>query len=144
MRRRSICYVAWGAVCTFVLFPAVQGCGRAGRVSVTGVVSYSDGTPVPRGVIRFEGKTRCGFAKIQPDGSYAVSGGGAGQGIVPGMYTVIIDNSAEPPVWDEARKAYVYGRPAVDERYASPATSPLSCTVASSMRFDIVVDRPRE
>lgn len=144
MRRPSIRLFGLGIVATFVLFPAVEGCSRSDRVSVTGVVRYADGTPVPRGVVRFEGKTRCGFAAIQSDGRYTISGGGAGPGIVPGVYTVVIDNSAEPPAWDEGRKTYVYGKPAVDPRYTSTESSPLSCTVASSMRFDIVVDRPRE
>lgn len=106
------------------------------------MVRFPDGTPLPRGVVRFEGTTRSGFAQIQPDGRYILLAGGGKRGLLPGSYAVVIDNTAEPPVWDESRKKYVESKPLIDDRYAWPATSGLSCDVKAATVFDIVVERP--
>lgn len=135
-RWRVVALVVLAAVC------AGGGCGRDGRVSVTGVVRFPDGSPVPRGVVRFEGKSRSGYAKIQPDGRYVLEAGGGTRGIRPGDYAVVVDSTAEPPVWDEATKTYSESKGLVDDRYAWPATSGLSCDVKGATVFDIVVEPP--
>ena len=135
--RRATCFLLLAGMCA-------AGCRPDGRVTVEGTVRYRDGAPVARGVVRFEGQTRSGHAAIRPDGRYVISGGGAGPGLLPGRYAIVVDNTAEPPVWDERRNAYVHGKPLVDPRYASPSTSGLECTVSAPLVFDIVVDRPPE
>lgn len=132
-----------GVVAAIVVSACAVGCRQDGRVSVTGRVQFADGSPLPRGVVRFEGKTRSGFAQIQPDGRYTLLAGGGVRGLLPGSYAVVVDNTAEPPVWDESRKKYVETQPLVDARYAWPATSGLSCNVTGATVFDIVVERPK-
>lgn len=132
-----------GVVAAIVVSACVGGCRQEGRVSVSGSVRFADGSPLPRGVVRFEGERRSGFAQIQPDGRYTLQAGGGVRGLLPGSYAVVIDNTAEPSVWDESRQKYVETSPLIDARYAWPATSGLSCEVTGATVFDIVVERPK-
>lgn len=132
-----------GVVSASVVWACAGGCRQDGRVAVTGRVRFADGSPLTRGTVRFEGKTRSGYAQIQRDGRYSLQAGGGVHGLLPGLYGVVIDNTAEPPVWDVSRKKYVETEPLIDARYAWPATSGLSCDVQGTTVFDIVVEPPK-
>lgn len=133
-----------GIVAAIVVSACVAGgCRQEGRMSVTGRVRFADGKPLTRGTVRFEGKTRSGFAQIQPDGRYTLMAGGGVRGLLPGSYGVVVESTAEPPVWDESRKRYLENKPLIDVKYGWPATSGLSCDVKGATVFDIVVEPPK-
>ena len=104
--------VAW-------LLPAVRVVERTPQLY--GKVMFSDGTPVPTGVIHFETPTFLARGDIRPDGTYTIDGG-----IPSGTYTVSIRGTEE-----------------VDPQYHHSTTSSLQCDIQGSGKhvFDIMVNR---
>src|SRR5215470_10970539 len=75
------------------LVVALPGCG-SGRASVTGKVTYEDGTPVEAGSVigeaTVDGKLVAVQATIKNDGSFSWGGDREGDGALPGSYKVIV------------------------------------------------------
>lgn len=71
---------------------STAGCG--GRYSVTGKVTYEDGSPVPAGTVLAEatvdGKLVALQGNIEPDGSFTLGGAKPGDGAVPGSYRAAV------------------------------------------------------
>jgi len=123
-------------------FAALPGCG-SGRVSVTGKVSYEDGTPVEAGSVIGEatvgGKLVAVQGTIRKDGSFAWGGDREGDGALPGMYKVIV----VPESLSEYQLAQGQTL-AIDGKYAKYETSGLSVEVKEGRNeFNIKVSRPK-
>jgi hypothetical protein len=64
------------------------GCGNGN--SVTGKVTFSDGTPLTSGEVMFSTSTFLAAGKIQPDGTYVIHANNMKEGIPKGNYTVTV------------------------------------------------------
>jgi len=135
-QRSSI--IPWGLAAVVAL--GLSGCGNGGTCDVRGTVKFKDGTPLTRGSIHFEGTGRAAHGTIQPDGSFVMSSYKEGDGVMPGTYQVFIDNTEDPMVWDEAKKAYRYGQPRIATKYSAAATSGLKFDVKGRENFAIEVE----
>jgi len=137
-------YVA-GLIAMFVV-----GCGeRSGLQPVNGRVIYSDGQPLPGGVI--EMRPTSGEQKASPrgpihaDGTFAIGTIRPGDGAMPGTYRVLI--VPPPPAGDPDDKAIRNTPPAIDERYTRFETSGLEVVVNPDVptnEFQITVERPAQ
>ena len=126
---------------TIVLFAALCCVGCGGQYdSVSGKVTYPDGTPVTVGQVAFENDDFLGRADLQPDGSYRMGRFTDGDGIPHGTYrvyllsTTVFENSPDGGSQIE--------RPQVAMRFTNPETSGLSVTVEGNTVFDFTVERP--
>ena len=142
MRFFSIVFVA-----CFVL--SALGCGS--QVSVSGKVTFEDGTPLTTGEVLFEKEGFMASGRIQPDGSYRIGTASDSDGIPKGTYGVTVraldasgaststpsmsvapgDASAAPPP-----------RSLIDPAFGSVETSGLTCEVQRSTTFNITVRKP--
>ena len=113
------------------------GCGENSRLK--GKVTFQDGKPVPCGTVYFTSGSYQARGEIQPDGTYTVSSLGKNDGLPKGEYQV----SLTGVVKFETRGNVPMPIPLnlCDEKYSSPETSGLACSVpAPGHRFDIVLD----
>src|SRR5262245_16876871 len=120
---------------------AAPGCG-SGRARVHGRVTYEDGSPLTEGnVIGQMGEGTASVTvqgTVKSDGSFSWGTQREGDGAKPGKYRVAVI----PRGLGDAEKAE--GKlPAVDGKYANPATSGIEFEVkAGRNRLDIKVTRP--
>jgi hypothetical protein len=124
------------------LLVSVTGCG-SGRVSVSGKVTYDDGTPVESGSVIGEatvnGKVVAVQGTIKTDGTFSWGGDREGDGAVPGNYKVIV----VPVSLSEYQQSQGM-TPAVDGKYTRYETSGLSYDVKpGGNEFNITVSRPK-
>ena len=147
--RRYLSLVFIGAV----LGMSASGCSK--NFSLTGKVTYEDGTPITAGMLNFESDSSLSRAKIQPDGTYVVGTLKEADGIPKGSYKIYItgaevaietDSSRIPQRFDAmgnpvpTMAAY---RKLVHPKYMTTSQSPLSCEVpAKNNRFDFIVEPP--
>ena len=122
----------------------LQGCGN--QVAVSGKVTFSDGSPLTRGEVRFQTSTFMASGNIQPDGSYILSSLGKDDGIPAGTYTVTVTAYEAPS--DIAGKMpsdlpLVSAKSLIDLKYSSPQTSGMSVDVRGSMVHNITVTAPQ-
>jgi hypothetical protein len=134
-------YVA--LICVLQLLLTTVGCSD--KMSVFGKVTFTDGTPLTTGEVRFESSGFLAAGKIQPDGSYQVGTTSDTDGIPKGTYKVSIyalDYSHIKPKMNpmEAPPA----KSLVAEKFRSGETSGLTCVVNGATRFDIEVEKPAE
>jgi len=94
-----------------------------GTQQVSGTVMFSDGTPVPIGMLFLESPTFVAQADIQPDGTYTFVGN-----IPNGTYRVFIRRAES----------------LIDPRYQNPNTSGLMIEIRGRTVFNVVVGRPGE
>ena len=82
---------------TFVLLFVVcaTGCGK--NATVTGTVTFPDGTPLDRGIVIFENDKIAARGFIQKDGTYSLTSGDD-KGIPLGTYRVSISGANQPIV----------------------------------------------
>lgn len=120
------------------------GCG-SGRYTVTGRVTYPDGTPVTEGVVvgeAVEGDRRVmAQGVIGRDGSFTWGTLKPGDGAIPGSYKVAV----LPRALGDSELAQGM-KPAVAGKYTHFDSSKLTLDVtpAGPNRLDIVVTRPGE
>jgi carbon monoxide dehydrogenase subunit G len=124
----------------------MAGCGSA---SVTGKVTFEDGSPLTAGTVNFETDTNLMVGHLKKDGTYTLVGDGRSNGIPKGSYKVYITNATE-----DTDVAYDSGdvmtrsadrklqRNLIANKYMSPSTSGLTCDVKGSMVYDIKVSPP--
>ena len=130
-------------VLLFVAFAV--GCGK--NATVTGTVTFPDGTPLDRGVVIFENDKIAARGDIRKDGTYSLTSG-EDKGIPPGTYRVSISGAnqpiIEPPTAEGggAPKITLVTNP-IDRKYESPSTSGLTREVTGRTTFDIIVDPPQ-
>jgi len=124
------------------------GCGS--NCSVTGKVTFPDGSPMEFGEVVFETPTTASRGKIQKDGSYTMYTGEL-KGVPRGTYQVCISGFKPTIVMaptDESGRPT--GRPQVTgptipvaKKFLSTATSDLTCVVKGSMKHNITVEPPQ-
>jgi hypothetical protein len=123
----------------FVL--AVSGC-NSGRYSVTGKITYEDGSPVEAGTVIAEasvdGKIVAVQANIERDGSFRLGADKPGDGALPGNYRVLI-----MPVALGDSELAAGKRPAVAGKYTKFETSGITLEVKPGPNIlNIKVARP--
>jgi hypothetical protein len=139
MSRRTACR-ARVLIPLLLLFAA--GCG-SGRYSVSGRVTYEDGTPVPAGTVigeaAVDGKPVSVQGNIEADGSFSWGTERPGDGAPPGNYKVVV----MPRALSDAELGEGK-RPDVDGKYTKYETSGLSFEVKPQRNeFNITVSRPK-
>jgi hypothetical protein len=128
-------------VVTLCLLALTSGCG-SGRSTVTGRVTYGDGSPVEGGTVigeaNVEGETVTVQGRIAKNGSFSLGGAVPGDGALPGTYRVVV----MPRALGEGERAR--GKvPAVAGRFTRFETSGITCEVKTGKtRLDITVTRP--
>jgi len=129
----------------------LAGCGDP---KVTGKVTFSDGTPLPKGVVMFQKDDFVGSGEIKKDGTYSAGKQKDGDGLPPGKYQVFL---AEVTTFGELR-----GGPGIESstgtlnfevaptidlvpsKYMSASTSGLTVEVKDkAVKFDITVEPPQ-
>ncbi|MDR1965006.1 MAG: hypothetical protein LBQ50_14640 [Planctomycetaceae bacterium] len=115
------------------------GCNKGS--SVTGKVTFSDGSPLTRGEVTFSTASFVAAGMIQPDGTYSIRANNMKEGIQLGMYSVTVkayEDAQENP--DGMMENLKPVKSLIDTKYTSPTTSGLTCEVKGSMTFDISVE----
>ena len=125
-----------------VLIVLVSGCG-SGRYTVTGRVTYEDGTPVEGGTVIGEatvnGKPVGVQGNIEKDGTFTWGTERAGDGAVPGTYRVIV-----MPIALRDTELGEGKRPAVSSKYTKYETSGITFEVkAGKNELKITVTKPK-
>ena len=130
----------------FVLMLALSvGCGK--NCSVSGKVTFPDGTPLTVGKVVFETQTFQASGKIKSDGTYTMGSSKAGDGVPKGTYQISIQDVMQPTV-----EATTPGKPPkltfpkelpIDKKYFSINTSGLTCEVKGRTKYDIKVEAPK-
>jgi len=118
------------------------GCG-SGRYSVSGRVTYEDGTPLPAGTVigeaTVDGKPVRVQGNIESDGSFSWGTERPADGALPGLYRVIV----MPRALGDAEMA-AGKRPDVEGKFAKFETSGLRFEVKPQRNeFNITVTRPK-
>ncbi|MDR1271186.1 MAG: carboxypeptidase-like regulatory domain-containing protein [Planctomycetaceae bacterium] len=117
----------------FLLF-FCSGCNKL--VTVSGKVTYPDGTPVTGNNVIFTTKTYEARGILKEDGTYSLTSLKPGDGVPPGIYTVYFDNPVQslPPDFKMKR--------IVNEKYCSPSTSGLTCEIKGKTKFNFTIEKP--
>ena len=125
-----------------LLLFVVLGC-NSGKVGLTGKVTFSDDdSPVPTGIICFEGSGgKMGRAEIQPDGTYRAGFDSAKDGLPKGTYKVYLTGVAK-------MEENVPGIPKpislIDPKYSNPSASGLTFEAdGKTSIFNFSVDRKK-
>jgi hypothetical protein len=119
-------------LCLFV------GC-NSNNVSVSGKVTYPDGTPVTVGQVVFDDDKFLGRAYLQPDGSYRMGRIKDGDGIPKGTYKVFLYDAN---IYEESPGGSSIVKPQVSAKFMDGDTSELTCTVEGKTVFNFTVERP--
>ena len=121
------------------------GCG--GDVSVSGRVTFPDGTPLTVGAVVFETSDFYATGPIDSNGYYTMATN-SGPGIPRGTYQVTIQDTHNP------REVYNPNNPdlpprliwpterLIDPKFGNLGTSGLVCEVKGRTKFDITVTKP--
>src|SRR5437763_983238 len=131
----------WSVALLPMALALVAGCG-SGRCSVTGMVTYEDGSPVESGTV--VGKSAIDGQPVSVQGAIrngAFSWGGAreGDGALPGHYEVAV----MPPSLSEYQVSQGM-TPAIDGKFTKFETSGLTFDVKPGKNeFNVTVTRPK-
>lgn len=121
----------------------LAGCGRRNLHPVSGVVRFSDGTPLSAGrvVVDFGRDSFSGaWGHVRSDGTFAIGTLSAADGMRAGVVQVAIVNAVEPVYAPDGTA--ITSKPLIHPRFADPETSGLSFEVPRQTHWDIIVDRP--
>ena len=131
---------------TVMFFIALSaGCGGS-NCSVTGTVTFPDGSPLTEGEVLFESPVLMSKGVIQKNGTYAMSTGEL-KGVPKGTYQVTISVPMEQVI-----SSGIEGKPPtiipldipIARKFFSPATSGLTCEVKGRTKYDIKVEAPEK
>ncbi len=124
----------------FFLFVMIQLVGCSGKVKVTGVATFEDGTPLPTGTVVFWSPTLEASGDIDgTTGQYAMGTVEQGDGIPPGEYKVYLRGVMEKsPRSTPLAVEYIM---LVDAKYQSPDTSGMTCLVKGNTVYDFKVPK---
>ena len=128
----------FAALLCFSLF-AFYGCGGSPRVH--GTITFDNGELLKTGLVVFESSKANYQGDVQSNGTFSMGTTKNGQGIPPGEYKVYFQNAHEVTRIDEENRP-IY-RPLLDNKFYSPETSELTCTVKGKTKFDIHVTAPK-
>jgi len=125
----------------FLMIVFVAGCGDP---TVTGKVTFPDGTPLTQGQVMFQKEGFVASGNIQPDGTYSAGKLKDGDGLPPGRYQVFITGTMTFGGSGEASPTMT-ARPLnlIDLKYTAPNTSGLTVEVNGKTTFDIPVEPPK-
>lgn len=132
------------SVIIVLLTALVTGC-TGSNCTVTGKVTFPDGSPLTEGEVIFESPTMMVRGAIKKDGTYAMKSGDL-KGIPKGTYQVVFGGFQ----FDKIIPSEVEGKPPtitpleipIDRKYLSTAKSGLTCEVKGRTKFDITVEKP--
>lgn len=126
---------------------ASSGCGgdsekKLKTYPVQGTVKFSDGSPLGRGMIFFEGERLQSKGALNADGTFKLSTYATDDGAPAGNYKIYILDANEP------HQGEGYGAPGpslIDKKFTSMETSGLTREVKEGTnKFDdIVVEKPK-
>ena len=137
----------------FLLLLFAIGCG--GNVTVTGKVTFPDGSPLDHGEVIFETETSVSRGPINSDGTYSMFTG-ENMGVPKGTYKVSIGGFkptviAPPPALDADGRPMMGGPPQVSvippvfpvaRALLNGETSGIVAEIKGRTVFDIAVRRP--
>jgi len=134
-------------VITLLLISLLVGCGP--NVSVTGKVTFPDGTPLTSGEVVFQTDTMMSRGDIQEDGTYFMTTG-ENRGVPRGSYRVSIEGFGGPRMMMVAPADGMRGpqmRPVftpspIDSKFFRPETSGLTVDVSGRTVYNIEVTPP--
>jgi len=122
-------------LCVLLVF--LLGCGDP---KITGKVTFPDGSPLTVGTICFETSQYTYYGDLTSKGTFSMGKTHDGQGAPAGSYRVYVRGAQVPIGRDnEGNTVYEY---LVDDKFFSPDTSGLTCTVSGKTRLDIQVTAP--
>ena len=127
----------------FLMIIFVAGCGDP---TVTGKVTFPDGTPLTQGQVMFQKDGFVASGNLQQDGTYSVGKLKDGDGLPPGRYQVFITGATTFNIPGGASSPSMTTRPIilVDSKYLAPNTSDLTVEVSGKTTFDITVEPPKQ
>jgi hypothetical protein len=133
----------WAVALFGLAVVVVAGCGGDGRCSVSGTVTYEDGSPVESAIVigqaTIDGKSMSVQGAVR-NGVFTWGGAKEGDGALPGHYEVIV----MPPSLSEYQVSQGM-IPAIDGKFTRFTTSGLSFDVkAGKNEFPITVARPKK
>ncbi|MDR3108750.1 MAG: hypothetical protein LBU65_03560 [Planctomycetaceae bacterium] len=111
-------------------------CGCNKNVSVTGQITFPDGSPLTEGNIIFESETFQGFSSINKEGRYSLGSIQEGDKVPKGQYKVRI--IAVSGGGSDGTPLVRY----VAQKYESVRTSGLNCDVEGNTEYNITVEKP--
>ena len=135
-------------IAALLLLSLSVGCG--GNASVTGKVTFADGTPLTEGHVIFESSTLAARGAIQNDGTYSLRTGDD-SGIPRGSYQVSITGFGAASVQSVPgtgggqsgpQMRPVFRESPIDRKYYLPETSGLTCEVKGRTVYNITVEPP--
>ena len=135
------------AVALFLISLSI-GCGS--NSTVTGKVTFADGTPLTKGEVIFQSDVLISRGDIQADGTFTMWTGEA-RGTPNGSYRVSIEGFEGPAMQMVAPADGMGGAPQyrpvfsespIDRKYFLPETSGLTCEVKGRMVYNITVEPP--
>ena len=132
----------------FSLFLLLCTIGCQKGVTVHGIVTFSDGKPLEKGLVCFQSEKIVARGEIGPNGTYRLSTNASRDGVPEGNYKVYIADAFDKQVFplpanDSGPIQYPIETPLIDSKLFDPATSGITCQVTKGMkRFDITVQPP--
>ena len=130
-------------VVALMLLALSVGCGS--NATVTGKVTFPDGSPLTEGQVIFESPALISKGHIQKDGTYALETGEA-KGIPKGTYKVCIGGLGIPKVTSGGGPGQIsmtVPPVPIDRKFLSAETSGLTCNVTGRTTFNIPVEPPQ-
>jgi hypothetical protein len=120
----------------FLLLCTCFALGCSNKSTVTGNVTYPDGTPLTTGSVIFETESYRAYGIVDENGFYTLGEINPGDKIRPGTYKVKVMASSGGGSDGEPLVHHV------DPKYANTATSGLTCNVQGKTVFNITVEKP--
>jgi hypothetical protein len=135
-----------GHVVALCLISLSMGCGS--QCTVTGKVTFADGTPLTEGQVVFESAALTAKGNIMADGSYSMNAG-SDTGIPKGAYQISISGFGTPktesvlgPDGKPQGVRVTHPPSPIDKKFYAPATSGLTCEVNGRTKYNITVEPP--
>ena len=132
-------------ICVLILTLSA-GCGK--NCSVSGRVTFPDGTPLTVGEVAFETDTFYGKGRIDSNGYFKMGSSNPGDGVPRGNYRVSVQDVYGPTEvfksGPDRPPTLVYPKEwPIDKKFTSPGTSGLTCEVKGRTKYDITVEKPQ-
>ena len=129
--------------CSVICF--VTGCGDGH--TVTGKVTFPDGTPLTVGKVMFSDGSKTAFGDLNAKGEYRLGMEKAGSGIPAGTYQVyitgaLVDGNPDFAATMEDGSKVIPRILAIDPMFTAPSRSNLTCEVNGKTVFNIPVEKP--
>lgn len=131
-----------------ILMISLSGCSK--NVSVSGKVTFEDGSPLKIGSVVFENATMSARGELNENGEYKLGSTKESNGLPKGEYKVFIVGAVEEIIDDSASDSYEGNsamsgqmtrstKELIDSKFKFPEKSGLSCSVQGKTTFDITV-----